>query len=134
MFLLPSVSLCVGCMGDSDSESDFELQAVSQVLMELAQHVLQLWPMPPAVFPMSRSEPQSLLQVSDFAVVLKTYPEFVRVSFACMCQKGGTYFGKTPNKPKGVQYLGAGYSIVLGGVYSVGGVYPTAAHNKAVWY
>ena len=31
MFLLPSVSLCVGYTGDSDSESDFELQPVDTV-------------------------------------------------------------------------------------------------------
>ena len=32
---------------------------VSQVLMELGQHLLLLWPMPLAVFPMTRSKPQS---------------------------------------------------------------------------
>ena len=38
---------------------------VSQVLMELGQHLLQLWPMPPAVFPVSRSIPQSLLSSNE---------------------------------------------------------------------
>ena len=38
---------------------------VSQVLMELGQHLLLMWPMPLPMFPMSRSKPQSLLSSSN---------------------------------------------------------------------
>ena len=38
---------------------------VSEVLMELLQHLLLLWPMPLPVCPMSRSKPQSLLSSSE---------------------------------------------------------------------
>ena len=48
LFALLSVSFCV-----------------PQVLMELGQHLLQLWPMPTAVFPMSRSTQHSLHSSSE---------------------------------------------------------------------
>ena len=58
-FACHSVSLCVGSM--EHMVQTFMMHMASQVLMELGQHLLLLWPMPLAVFPMTRSKQQSQL-------------------------------------------------------------------------
>ena len=110
---------------------------VSQVMMELGQHLLELWPMPPAVFPMSRSQQQSLHSSSERLCCSVENISSVSSCFVCLyLGKGGTNFGKTPIKPRGGPYFGGinggGGDILFfpGG----GGFMCRVPHVQEVWF
>ena len=73
-FALLSVSFCVGCMGP-------HLQQCFQYQEADNNHCI--------------------LQVNSCAAVLKMYPEFVRVSFACIWEKRVQILAKRPLSQRG---------------------------------
>ena len=80
---------CVGSMEHSDSESDFELHEVDRVVDGFSDDF-------------SETSSDRLLQVSDHCGGVEIVPCICSCCVSLCRAEGGTDFGKTPNKPRGV--------------------------------